>query len=54
VRRPDLELIDDENPEWTAEIFAQAIPHRSKDPLIELPYDSGLPVQVDLMAGVLG
>ena len=54
MKRPGPELIDEESPKWTEDIFAQAIPRRSDDPLIELSDDSGLPVQVDLMAGVFG
>jgi len=26
MKKPDPELIDDENPEWTDEMFARAIP----------------------------
>jgi hypothetical protein len=40
VAAPDPELIDDENPEWTDEMFARAVPF------------SGLPVELQkLLSG---
>jgi len=40
MRKPNPELIDDENPEWTDEMFARAVPF------------SGLPIEMQkLLSG---
>jgi hypothetical protein len=40
VRKPDPDLVDDENPEWTAEDFARAEPAREMLPKSSITGDT--------------
>ena len=35
MRKPDPELLDDENPEWTEEDFARAVPFSALPPELQ-------------------
>jgi len=47
MKKPDPELSDDENPEWTEEMFAKAVPFSALPPALQAMLSESKQVKPD-------